>query len=334
MRPLKWIVFGGFGFLGDAITRRLAHDGHEVAIFDSLVGPGSRDRRSRRYADFPDGGPSFTCGNTLDADHVFEFVTRHRDADALAFVSGQVSMLTSVELPRLDMYANFLGAFNVLEAMREVKFRGAAILASTNKVYGDLERAAPVEGYSRYCLSPVDESMSLDFRTPYGCSKGAADQYWRDYSCTYGLRTIVLRHSSMYGPGQVGEVGHGWVAWFLQEALKLSPTISISGSGKQVRDLLHVEDAAGSYIAAAANADACAGRAFNVGGGQANSLSILELVEWLGKRSGWHPAITRGPWRLSDQRCFIADNSAFTSATGWHPRISVHDGLAALLDQR
>jgi CDP-paratose 2-epimerase len=135
----------------------------------------------------------------------------------------------------------------------------------------------------------------------------------------------------MYGPGQIGEVGHGWVAWFIREALAGSAKIKISGNGKQVRDLLHIDDAAAAYLAAAEHADACAGRAFNVGGGRSNSLSILELVALLRELRGWQPRIECGPWRLSDQRSFVSGNAAFTGATGWAPRISARDGIGALL---
>ena len=325
----EWIVVGGCGFLGDALVRRLSLAGRRVAVLDVLSGPGSTARRQAQIEDrLPVG---VACFSTSNADAVRGFIAAHREAEALAFVSGQVSMLTSLEDPRADMEANFLGAFNVLEALRAEQFAGPAILASSNKVYGDLLGAVSAEGLTRFCSQDFDESTGLDLRTPYGCSKGAADQYWRDYHRTYGLRTIVLRHSSMYGPGQIGEVGHGWVAWFIREALAGSAKIKISGNGKQVRDLLHIDDAVAAYLAAAEHADACAGRAFNVGGGRSNSLSILELVSLLRERRGWQPKIECGPWRLSDQRSFVSGNTAFTGATGWAPRISARDGIGALL---
>lgn len=324
---MRWVVFGGCGFLGSALTRALVANGAEVSIYDSLIGPGSA-RRSEELSGLP--GVSVAESSTSDAGAVLRFMEAHRDATALACVSGQVSMLTSLDDPRADMEANFLGPFNILEAMRAVEFQGAAILASTNKVYGP-RTCTTRELEFRHSAPEVDESARLDFKTPYGCSKGAADQYWLDYASTYGLRTVVLRHSSMYGQGQIGEVGHGWVAWFVAQARADATSIRISGDGKQVRDLLHVEDAARAYLAVADNIDRCAGRAYNVGGGAQNSLSILELVGWLGERLTWDPAVVMGPPRLADQLSFIADNGAFRASTGWEPRVSYSEGLSWLL---
>jgi CDP-paratose 2-epimerase len=225
---------------------------------------------------------------------------------------------------------------NVLEAMREGNPGAAVIYASSNKVYGALDGLNLQEGPSRYFPARetrgIDESASLEFHTPYGCSKGAADQYLLDYARCFNLNTVVFRHSTIYGGRQHATINQGWVGWFCRQALELRrspnrPPFTICGDGKQVRDLLHVTDAVRCYLAAAEKIDDARGRAFNIGGGIENSLSLLELFAKLEARLGVRMAYERLPWRESDQRFFVADSSLAQAAFGWHPRVSSDEGI-------
>jgi CDP-paratose 2-epimerase len=277
-----------------------------------------------------------------DVDDAF---SRHAaGVGAVAHLAGQVAMTTSLERPRYDFEVNALGALNVLEAIRERCPRVVAMFSSTNKVYGDLAGLRHVEAPTRWTLPDhprgLDEGVPLDFRSPYGCSKGAADQYFLDYHRMYGLTTIVFRHSSIYGGRQFATYDQGWVGWFCGEVLRQKREaaaggaprpFTISGDGKQVRDLLHADDLVTCYRRAAATAGRCAGRAYNIGGGSENSLSLLELFAELERLTGHAPAFERLPWRASDQKVFVADCAAAKAAFGWEPRVSRQEGLARML---
>lgn len=263
---------------------------------------------------------------------------------AVAHLAGQVAMTTSIERPRYDFEVNALGALNVLEAVREHAADAVTMFSSTNKVYGDLARYRHAEAPTRWTLPDhprgLDETVPLDFQSPYGCSKGAADQYFLDYHRIFGLRTIVFRHSSIYGGRQYATYDQGWVGWFSGEVLRQKreaaagttpQPFTISGDGKQVRDLLHADDLVTCYRRAAAAADRCNGQAFNIGGGMENSLSLLELFEELAKLTGQAPAFERLPWRTSDQKVFVADCAKAKAAFGWEPRVPRAEGLRRML---
>jgi CDP-paratose 2-epimerase len=262
-------------------------------------------------------------------------IAEHRDATLVLHLAGQVAVTTSVKNPRMDFQANALGTFNLLEALRLAKVQAPIIYASTNKVYGGMEDVGVVEREGRYTYRDVPngiaETHQLDFHSPYGCSKGAADQYVRDYARIYGLRTVVMRQSCIYGYRQFGLEDQGWVAWFIIAA-QLGKPISIYGDGKQVRDILFVEDLIDAYEAAAARIEQVKGGVFNLGGGRANTISLLDLLGYLGERLGKPVPVTKMPWRPGDQRCFIADTTKAQRELGWTPKTSWRQGLDKLYD--
>lgn len=334
----KWIITGGCGFVGSNLAASLLEDGHEVVALDNLSRVGSTDNLrwlGERAARPGAGRFTFVHGDTRNRADVDHLVARHAEGlTAVAHVAGQVAMTTSIERPRLDFEVNALGALNVLEAVRAGCPSAALLFSSTNKVYGDLRQYRHVEAATRWTLPDLprglDESVPLEFHSPYGCSKGAADQYFLDYHRIFGLKTVVFRHSSMYGGRQFATYDQGWVGWFVEQVLK-GGRFTISGDGKQVRDLLHADDLVTCYRMAAARIDACAGRPFNVGGGMESSLSLLELFAALEKITGKKADFERLPWRASDQRVFVADTRAAQAAFGWSPRVGCEEGLRRMV---
>ena len=249
-------------------------------------------------------------------------------------------MTTSMNDPRLDFETNAVGTFNLLEAIHAAAPAAAVVYASSNKVYGDLVTIPLREDECRYSApdhpSGIDEQAPLDFQTPYGCSKGAADQYMLDYARVYGLNTVVLRHSTIYGSRQYATFDQGWVGWFcrqayLQQRTSAAPAFTIAGSGKQVRDLLFVDDAVDAYFAAAAHVVAARGHAFNLGGGITNSSSLLELFAQLGELTGTTLRYEQLPWRHSDQRFFVADYSKAQRLLHWTPKVGKLEGIARMM---
>jgi CDP-paratose 2-epimerase len=252
----------------------------------------------------------------------------------------QVAMTTSMQSPRRDFEINVLGSINVLEAVRQYSPGTAIIYASSNKVYGNLEHLDLIETETRYTPRVlhrgIDESTAIEFHTTYGCSKGAADQYTLDYARGFGLNTVVFRHSTIYGGRQFATSDQGWVGWFCRQALesRVEPNrrrFTISGDGKQVRDLLHVSDCVRCYALAYEHIGAARGQAFNVGGGIENSMSILELLNFLENRLSIKLNYSHIPWRQSDQKFFVADNSKAERIIHWSPRTIRDDGLETVL---
>ena len=261
--------------------------------------------------------------------------------DAVFHLAGQVAMTTSIADPRMDFEVNALGTLNLLEAVRTQTPEAVVIYSSTNKVYGDLEQYQYRETDTRYvCVGRpdgFDEQTPLDFHSPYGCSKGSADQYLRDYHRIFGLKTVVFRHSSMYGGRQFATADQGWIGWFCQMAAETrgghrKEPFTISGNGKQVRDVLHADDMISLYFSTLKHADAAAGQAFNVGGGNENSLSLLELFDLLESEIGQPLAYIKLPPRESDQRVFVADFGMIKRLTGWRPQVSAKHGVLQMLD--
>jgi CDP-paratose 2-epimerase len=250
-------------------------------------------------------------------------------------------MTTSIENPRRDFEINVAGSINVLEAVRQYLPEAAIIYASSNKVYGNLSHLDLIELETRYqprtLTGGVDESVAIEFHTPYGCSKGAADQYMLDYARGFGLKTVVLRHSTIYGGRQFATFDQGWVGWFCRQAMEAKKNpgrapFTVSGDGKQVRDLLHVSDAVRCYVAAYEHIDAARGHAFNVGGGMENSMSLLELLRFLEERLELKLAWTHLPWRQSDQKFFVANNGKAERVIGWVPVTTREEGLETVID--
>ncbi len=344
----RWIVTGGCGFIGSNLVASLLDDGIDVVVLDTLVRVGSADNLAwlEARARKPGSGTLVhlraDTRNRTDVDDAF---ARHGEGvTAVAHLAGQVAMTTSIERPRYDFEVNVVGAMNVLEAIRASVPRAIAMFSSTNKVYGDLASLRHQETSTRWTLpdhpAGLDERIPLDFHSPYGCSKGAADQYFLDYHRIFGLRTIVFRHSSIYGGRQHATHDQGWVGWFCGEVLRQKREtaggghprpFTISGDGKQVRDLLHVDDLVSCYRTAARSADRCTGNAFNIGGGAENSLSLLELFSELARLTGQEPVFEGLPWRASDQKVFIADCAKAKATFGWEPRVSRAAGLERML---
>lgn len=345
----RWIVTGGCGFVGSNLAASLLEDGIDVVVLDTLVRNGSAENLAwlRERAARPGAGKlaHLACDTRSRTDVEHALARWGEGAVAVAHLAGQVAMTTSIERPRYDFEVNVLGAFNVLEAIRAYASQAAALFSSTNKVYGDLSGVRHEEGPTRWLLPDhphgLDESVPLDFHSPYGCSKGAADQYFLDYHRIFGLRTVVFRHSSMYGGRQYATYDQGWVGWFCQQALRqraearagrTPEPFTISGDGKQVRDLLFAADLVRCYRLAAAAADRIAGRVYNIGGGPENSLSLLELFAALERMVGQPLRFERLPVRQSDQRVFVADGRKAAAEFGFAPAVGVEEGLDRTLE--
>jgi CDP-paratose 2-epimerase len=326
----RFLVTGGAGFIGCNLVDRLMRDGVHVVVLDDLSRRGTSANlewlKSRGEFDF------IRC-DIRDAASVDAAFARYSHLDAIVHLAAQVAVTTSVVDPRADMEINVAGTFNVLEAARRTAGTPAFLYASTNKVYGKLESAAVVEQDERYAFrdlpNGVSEAAPLDFYSPYGCSKGAADQYVRDYSRIYGLKSVVLRQSCIYGPRQFGVEDQGWVAWFAIAHQQGLP-ITLYGNGKQVRDLLHVEDLVALYLRCVERIDVAAGQIYNVGGGAAHTLSLLETMRMLEDLSGRRPRYAFGDWRPGDQPIFVSDIGKAREQLEWSPRIGVTEGVATM----
>ncbi|MFM2343379.1 MAG: hypothetical protein RLZZ592_3032 [Pseudomonadota bacterium] len=333
---MKLLITGGCGFLGSNLAAHALSQGIELCVFDSLYRHGSQSNLQWLRGQ---GRFEFVHGDIRNANDVQRVIARVKP-DAVFHLAGQVAMTTSIADPRMDFEVNALGTLNMLEAVRAHAPEAVVIYSSTNKVYGDLEQYQYRETDTRYvCVEKpngFDEQTPLDFHSPYGCSKGSADQYLRDYHRIFGLKTVVFRHSSMYGGRQFATADQGWIGWFCQMAaetragLRREP-FTISGNGKQVRDVLHAEDMISLYFSTLKHADAAAGQAFNIGGGIANSLSLLELFQLLEEQIGQPLQYTKLPPRESDQRVFVADIAKAGTLAGWQPRVSASEGVGRML---
>lgn len=333
-----WLVTGGCGFVGSNLADSLLKEGNSVVVFDNFSRIGSRENLDwlRR-----EHGKDFRVieGDTRSSDTVLQAVSDSKP-DFVAHLAGQVAATTSIENPRLDFEVNALGALNVLEAVRARRSEAVVMFSSTNKVYGSLDYLAYEENETRYRApgyeEGFDESLPLDGSTPYGCSKLAADSYFRDYFRIFGIRTIVFRHSSMYGGRQFSTFDQGWVGWFCLKALEMKrrpcEPISIAGTGKQVRDLLYSSDLISCYFKGAAAADRAAGHVFNIGGGMANSLSLRELFLELGRLTSQDIHFRCEPWRPADQKVFVASTEKASRLLDWSPRIGYEVGLRRMLE--
>jgi CDP-paratose 2-epimerase len=333
---MKLLITGGCGFLGSNLAAHALSQGIDLCVFDSLYRHGSHSNLEWLRTQ---GRFEFVHGDIRNANDVQRVIARIKP-DAIFHLAGQVAMTTSIADPRMDFEVNALGTLNVLEAVRTQAPEAVVIYSSTNKVYGDLEQYEYRETDTRYiCVEQpngFDEQTPLDFHSPYGCSKGSADQYLLDYHRIFGLKTIVFRHSSMYGGRQFATADQGWIGWFCQKAAEtragqLRDAFTISGSGKQVRDVLHAEDMISLYFSTLQHADRAAGQAFNIGGGIANSLSLLELFGLLEREISQSLRYTKLPPRESDQRVFVANIRKIRELSGWMPRVSAQDGVSQML---
>lgn len=327
----NYLITGGAGFIGSNYVYRLLKRGENVTIYDNL----SRTKRNIEWLknEFGESAFQLVVGDVRDADRITEAA---RSADVIVHLAGQVAVTTSVVDPRDDFESNALGTFNVLEAARASGRNPIFIYASTNKVYGGMEEVALFEEPTRWrykdLIQGCPENQPLDFHSPYGCSKGTGDQYVRDYSRIYGLRSVVYRQSCIYGTRQFGIEDQGWVAWFIIAAVTGKP-ITIYGDGKQVRDILFVDDLLDAYDLAVEKIDIAKGQVYNLGGGPQNVMSIwAEFQPRLEKLLGRSVPVSRGDWRPGDQRVFYADIRKAEKELGWKPVVNVDEGVQKLFD--
>jgi CDP-paratose 2-epimerase len=334
---MKILITGGCGFLGSNLASDTIQNGHELMIFDNLSRMGTALNLDWLHNQ---GKLIFNHGDIRSANDINKAIVKFKP-DAIFHLAGQVAMTTSIENPIKDFEINAMGSINVLESVRQHCPEAMVIYSSTNKVYGDLEQFNYVEMPTRFTCKEhpkgFSEDIPLDFHSPYGCSKGAADQYMLDYARIFGLRTAVFRHSSMYGGRQFSSFDQGWIGWFCQQGLEQknrlgSEPFTISGNGKQVRDLLHAEDMKKLYQLSVKNFDAISGKAFNIGGGEKNSLSLLELFEILEEELEIKLDYINLPPRESDQKVFIANHEKITSSVGWVPQVSSRSGVKLMLE--
>jgi CDP-paratose 2-epimerase len=326
------VVIGGAGFLGANLADALLPDGEDVIVFDNLSRDGVQSNLAWLKANHADRVHAVVADLRNDTA-VGEVLA---DADAVFHLAAQVAVTTSIDDPAEDFAVNAQGTLTVLETLRRIGRATPLVFVSTTKVYGSLddlelaeldERYVPVNERIRRC--GLDEARPLSFYTPYGCSKGVADQYVLDYARTFGLPAAVLRMSCIYGPRQFGTEDQGWVAHFLIRALA-GEAITLYGNGKQVRDVLHVDDAVAAYRSVLAQVERLKGRAFNLGGGPANAVSLRLVLDEIRRLVGRKPVVDQKEWRTGDQLYFVADTSRLREATGWQPRIQWRAGLAGL----
>jgi CDP-paratose 2-epimerase len=328
------LVTGGAGFIGTNLAARLLADGHRVVVYDNLSRAGVEDNLRWLRACHGDR-VEVEVADTRDADRLRAAVAR---ADAVYHFAAQVAVTSSLVDPVADFDVNLRGTLNLLEAIRAQERRPPLVFTSTNKVYGALDDVELEQIDTRYRprdmhlrLHGISEARPLDFHSPYGCSKGGADQYILDYARSFGLPAVVLRMSCIYGPHQCGNEDQGWVAHFLIRALQHRP-ITLYGDGLQVRDILFVEDLVEALLLCRRRIDTLRGRAFNMGGGPRNTTSLVELVERIGRLGGGAPEVSHADWRVGDQRYYVSDTHAFEAATGWHAGVGVAEGVGRLHD--
>jgi CDP-paratose 2-epimerase len=328
------LITGGAGFIGSNLAHRLLSLGRKVRVLDNLSRPGVEQNLQwlrQQHGELLE----FVRADVRDAAAVTEAVAGTQQVFHFA---AQVAVTTSLENPQEDFAINALGTLNVLEAARARPVPPAIVMTSTNKVYGGLEdlelsvqgqRYLPVK--AEVAARGIGESRPLDFHSPYGCSKGTADQYVIDYARSYGLTTLVFRMSCIYGPRQFGTEDQGWVAHFILRALR-GERITLYGDGMQVRDVLFVEDLVDAFLLAEQNAERLKGRAFNMGGGARNAISLQDLLDRIEQLHGQRPPVSFDAWRTGDQRYYVSDTEAFTRETGWQAKVAADEGIGRLFE--
>lgn len=326
------LITGGAGFIGTNLADRLLAAGRRVMIYDNLARPGVEQNVRWLQA---------THGNRVavqvsDVGNRADLARAAGGACEVYHFAAQVAVTTSLTSPAYDFDVNLKGTFNLLEILRHMPQPPSLVYTSTNKVYGrmpnvrlraDGTRFLPQA--RRYDAAGIGESQPLDFCSPYGCSKGAADQYVLDYARSFGLPATVFRMSCIYGPHQFGTEDQGWVAHFLIRAMDGLP-ITIYGDGRQVRDILYVDDLVDALRTAQAEMPRVSGRAFNIGGGPPNGVSLLETLARIGDLMGRRPEVRFDDWRVGDQKYYVSDTTAFRRLTGWVPRVGAADGIGRL----
>ena len=334
---MKYLITGGCGFIGSNLAEEVLKRGEELIVFDNLFRFGSSSNlewlnQKGKFKYYP-----FDIRNLNDV----ETVIKVEQPDVVFHLAGQVAMTTSINNPRLDFEVNAIGTFNLLDSIRKYSPNTIVLYSSTNKVYGDFEELTFEENQTRYLCKEFpngfDENLPLNFHSPYGCSKGAADQYLLDFNRIYGVKSVVFRHSSMYGGNQHATFDQGWIGWFCEKAIAIKNNqakekFTISGSGKQVRDLLHAQDVVSLYFNAIENIEKIKGNAFNIGGGMENSASLLELFKFLENELNIRMEYQQLPARESDQLVFVANLSKVQKLLSWTPKVKKEDGLLKMIE--
>ncbi len=327
-----YFITGGAGFIGTNLANHYLGSKRQVTILDNFLRSGTEENirwLQQRHGD----RLTVVNGDVRRADR--RLLQLVENAEVVFHLAGQVAVTASVTNPRRDFEVNALGTFNVLEAVRLSSAKPIFVNSSTNKVYGKMADLELTESDSRYAYARlaegVPETRPLDFYSPYGCSKGTGDQYVIDYARTYGLETIVFRQSCIYGPHQFGMEDQGWVAWFAIRAMQNLP-VTIYGDGKQVRDVLYVDDLIAAYDAAIEGIAKTAGQAYNIGGGPKNTLSLLELIRLLEQQFGRRLEHAFAETRPGDQAVYISDTRKAKADFAWEPRVSPAEGVAKLIE--
>lgn len=327
-------ITGGAGFIGVHTANYYLGKGNSVTLFDNFSRKGTRENvkwLQRQY------GEKSVRVRIVEGDirNFEELKKAISGQDLVVHLAAQVAVTTSVVNPREDFEINALGSFNVLEGVRQNSPQAVLLFASTNKVYGGMEEVKIIKKGKKYIYrdlpTGIPETQNLDFHSPYGCSKGAADQYVRDYNRIYGLKTVVFRQSCIYGTHQFGIEDQGWVSWFTIASV-LGKSITVYGDGMQVRDVLFVEDLVRAYDTAVRNIDKSAGKIFNVGGGPKFTLSLLELLALLEKKLGKKIPYTSADWRPGDQPVYISNIAKIKKELGWEPKVDVHEGTSRMIN--
>jgi CDP-paratose 2-epimerase len=328
-----YLVTGGAGFIGSNCVSRLLRRGETVTVYDNLSRPGGVRNISWLRTTFGQDAFRLVVGDLRDSALLTSLA---RDVDVIIHLAGQVAVTTSVLHPREDFEDNALGTFNVLEAARLSERSPVVLYSSTNKVYGGMTDVKIVEKDKRYEFAGlpfgIPETYPLDFHSPYGCSKGTGDQYMLDYARIYNLPTVVFRQSTIYGARQFGVEDQGWMAWLMIAAVMGVP-ITIYGDGKQIRDMLYVDDLLNAYDAAIERIDVAAGQVYNVGGGPENTISIWkEFGPALEVMLGRTIPVAWDDWRPGDQRVYVSDIRKAKRDLGWKPQVEIQDGMQLLFD--
>ncbi len=329
---MKVLITGVAGFIGSSAAIRFLEDGHQVVGLDNLSRLGNMN--NLELLNHSGGCFRFHRADIRNLSGLEAIFAADGPFDLILHEAGQVAVTRSIECPAMDFEINALGTLNLLEVTRRASRDATLIYASTNKVYGGLTDLKVLEADTRYGYVPgfsgVSESQPIDFHSPYGCSKGCADQYVRDYARIYGLKTVVFRQSCIYGTRQFGVEDQGWVAWFAIAAA-LGRKVVVYGDGKQVRDILWIDDLLDLYCSAAERIDVAAGKIYNAGGGSPFSLSILELLHLLQNDHAKRMDVSFGPWRAGDQKIFVADCQAAARDLNWTPKVNPAEGIGRLI---
>jgi CDP-paratose 2-epimerase len=329
----NYFITGGAGFIGCNYVSRLLQRGEKVTIYDNLSRAGAARNLDWLRQTYGAGSFQLVVGDVRDA----ALLTKSsREAEIIVHLAAQVAVTTSVVEPREDFEINAGGTFNMLEAARLNGRKPIFLYASTNKVYGGMEDVKVAQAATRWQYADLPlgcpETQPLDFHSPYGCSKGAGDQYVRDYARIYDLPTVVLRQSCIYGPRQFGVEDQGWLAWMIIAAVT-GRALTIFGDGKQIRDILHVDDLVNAYDSAIEHIESVRGQVYNLGGGPENTMSVWHEFGPLLEQLLGHPVpVERGDWRPGDQKVFVADIRKAGRDLGWTPQIGVQQGVKSLVE--